>query len=98
MTTFTVTHSETNNHGMFVATTETHQQAGEMTYSRANEALIIIDHTMVEPAFSGQGVGNSLIVAAINYARTHSTKIIPLCPFAKSYFTKHPSEVQDILA
>ena len=37
------------------------KRLAEMTYSRVNGALIIIDHTEVDPAMTGQGVGRKLL-------------------------------------
>ena len=71
-------------------------QAGEMTYTWAGADKFIIDHTEVDDAFSGQGVGKQLVMAAVDFARTKHVKILPLCPFAKSVFDKEPS-IEDVL-
>ena len=62
----------------------------EMTYSRAGAKLIIIDHTGVPSELGGRGVGQALVLRAIEDARTEGFRIIPLCPFAKAQFDKHP--------
>jgi predicted GNAT family acetyltransferase len=64
--------------------------AGEMTYVWAGPGKIIIDHTEVNPDFSGKGVGKKLVLEAVKYARENNIKILPLCPFAKSVFDKNP--------
>ena len=69
----------------------------EMTYSRAGTSRIIIDHTLVPQALRGKGAGKVLVERAVNDARKDGIKIIPLCPFAKAQFEKHP-EWQDVLA
>ena len=68
----------------------------EMTYSKAGEALIIIDHAEVSDQLRGQGAGKSLLVALVNMARYRAIKIMPLCPFAKSVFNKDHS-LRDVL-
>ncbi|MBO6637047.1 MAG: N-acetyltransferase [Roseitalea sp.] len=68
----------------------------EMTFSRASDALIIIDHTEVPDAFRGTGTGIRLVEALIADARASGTKIIPLCPFAAAQFKRH-SEWADVL-
>jgi predicted GNAT family acetyltransferase len=75
---------------------ENNQRLAEMTYSRAGDNLIIIDHTDVSDALRGKGAGKELVTAAVNYAREHKIKILPLCPFAKSVFDKTP-EFSDVL-
>lgn len=68
----------------------------EMTFSKAGQHLIIIDHTDVPEGFRGQGVGLRLVARAVEDARATGRKIIPLCPFAKAQFGKHP-EWADVL-
>ena len=62
----------------------------EMTYSRASPTLIIIDHTEVPDALRGRGVGQALVARAVLDARLEGFRIIPLCPFAKAQFERHP--------
>ena len=68
----------------------------EMTFTKAGEKRIIIDHTEVSDALRGKGAGKQLISAAVNHARKNGLQIIPLCPFARSVFDK-VSEYQDVL-
>ena len=90
-----IIHKEFENKGAFIAQSEG-KKAGEMTYSKAGEKLIIIDHTEVDSAFSGQGVGKKMVLAAVDFARENQIKILPLCPFAKAAFDKD-SSIQDVL-
>lgn len=80
----------------FFKATEDGKEAGRMTYSWAGEDRFIIDHTEVNPEFSGRGVGQKMVEAALDFARKNSLKIIPLCPFAKAQFDRHP-EWHDVL-
>lgn len=68
----------------------------EMTYSRAGDGLIIIDHTEVPAVLRGRKVGERLVRQAIEDARRDGVEIIPLCPFAKAQIGRHP-EWQDVL-
>ena len=68
----------------------------EMTFSKAGEHLLIIDHTEVPDAFRGQGVGVLLVARAVEDARLSGKKIMPLCPFAAAQFRRHP-EWADVL-
>ena len=67
-----------------------------MTYSRAGESAMIIDHTEVPDALRGRSVGLSLVRRAVEDARAEGRSIIPLCPFAKAQFSRHP-EWQDVV-
>jgi predicted GNAT family acetyltransferase len=76
---------------------ENNERLAEMTYSKAGDHLIIIDHTEVSDALRGKGAGKQLVTAAVNYAREKKIKILPLCPFAKAVFDKTP-EFSDVLS
>ncbi|MEN1727949.1 MAG: GNAT family N-acetyltransferase [Pseudomonadota bacterium] len=69
----------------------------EMTYSRAGEHRIIIDHTGVPNALRGQGVGQALVQRGVEDARAEGRTILPLCPFAKAQIQRHP-EWHDVLS
>jgi len=69
----------------------------EMTYSRASAVLIIIDHTEVPDALRGRGVGQALVLRAVEDARREGFRMLPLCPFAKAQFERHP-EWRDVLS
>ncbi|MFP7572265.1 GNAT family N-acetyltransferase [Marivita sp. S2033] len=62
----------------------------EMTYLRAGETMIIIDHTEVPDAMRGRSVGQALVRRAVEDARAEGRSIVPLCPFAKAQFSRHP--------
>ena len=68
-----------------------------MSFSRAGEHMIIIDHTDVPEALRGRGIGDRLVGKAVGDAREQGFKIFPLCPFAASRFRKHP-EYLDVLS
>ena len=75
---------------------EQNERLAEMTYSKAGDKLIIIDHTDVSDKLRGKGAGKQLVMKAVEYARTAGIKILPLCPFARSVFDKTP-EISDVL-
>lgn len=68
-----------------------------MTYSRASPVLLIIDHTVVPDTLRGRGVGQALVLRAVEDARRENFRIIPLCPFAKAQFDRH-AEWRDVLS
>ncbi len=76
---------------------ENNERLAEMTYSKAGDKLIIIDHTEVSDVLRGKGAGKQLVQAAVEYARSNQLKILPLCPFAKAVFDKTP-EFTDVLS
>ncbi|MEY4929840.1 MAG: hypothetical protein RI909_564 [Bacteroidota bacterium] len=87
-------HIEHSSKGAFFIK-ENNERLAEMTYSKAGENLIIIDHTEVSDDLRGKGAGKQLIQAAVIYVREKQLKILPLCPFAKAVFDKTP-EFHDV--
>lgn len=70
--------------------------AAEITYSKAGDNKIIIDHTEVSEEFRGEDIGQTLVEHAVGYARENKITVIPLCPFAKSVIERDES-LQDVL-
>jgi predicted GNAT family acetyltransferase len=67
-----------------------------MHYIFSGSAKMIIDHTEVNAAYEGKGLGLQLVRTGVEYAREHNIKILPLCPFAKKIFDMTP-EFGDVL-
>lgn len=84
--------------GMFYVSNEEDDEVilAEMVYTMPSHDKMIIEHTDVSEELKGQNVGYQLVKTAVEYARTHNIKIIPLCPFANSVFRKKP-EFADVL-
>ncbi|MDB5272335.1 MAG: family acetyltransferase [Chitinophagaceae bacterium] len=91
----TIEHEDDGKHGLFKAV-EGSKEAGSLAYSWAGETKFTIDHTEVDAAFGGKGIGKQLVMEAVKMAREKKVKIIPICPFAKSLFDKM-KEIQDVL-
>ncbi|KQT65766.1 MULTISPECIES: GNAT family N-acetyltransferase [unclassified Aureimonas] len=81
--------SETPTKGVYTLT-EPGGAVAELAFSKAGASMIIIEHTEVPDAFRGQGAGRRLVTRAVEDARAAGKKIMPLCPFARAEFGKHP--------
>jgi len=68
----------------------------ELVYSKPSPDRMVIEHTEVDESLGGKGVGLQLVRTAVEYARTHQLKVVPLCPFAKSVFDRK-EEFRDVL-
>jgi predicted GNAT family acetyltransferase len=69
--------------------------AGSIAYAVKHGRLALI-HTEVKPEFEGKGVGGALVRFAIAEARRRGLRVIPTCPFVRSYVESHP-ETHDIV-
>ncbi|MFC6997998.1 GNAT family N-acetyltransferase [Rufibacter roseus] len=90
-----INHLNTDTNGHFEAI-ELKAQAGLLTYHWDTPQKMVIEHTEVNPAFSGRGVGRELVMAAVAYARAQQIKIVPLCPYARKLF-KQDETIRDVL-
>ncbi len=63
--------------------------AGFAQYVRRTGRVIFV-HTEIDPAFEGKGLGGALAKAALDDVRSHSFRVVPLCPFIAAYIERHP--------
>jgi uncharacterized protein len=61
-----------------------------LLYNRTDDALTLI-HTEVPTALRGRHLGDRLVEAALQSARSAGLRIIAVCPFARAYMRKHPA-------
>lgn len=90
-----IQHKESDTKGEFFIEKDGDRIA-EMTYSKAGEHKIIIDHTEVFDEGRGKGYGKKLVKHGVQFARDNDLKILPLCPFAKSIIMKY-DDMKDVL-
>jgi uncharacterized protein len=92
-----VIHHQTNGSKGSFFIGEADNKLGEMTYTMPSAEKMIIDHTEVNDELRGKNAGYQLVQSAVDFARAHHIKIIPLCPFAHAVFKKKP-ELGDVLS
>lgn len=90
-----IEHEEENGRGAFYIAREGVRLA-EMTYSRVDAQLVIVDHTEVDDALQGMGIARKLLDRTVGWARETGTKIIATCPYAKAQFARDAS-IRDVL-
>lgn len=71
--------------------------AGFIDYEETGTDAITVSHTEVDPAYGGQGIGKTILLEVIDYARKNDLKIIPTCSYAQRVFEKN-EELQDVLS
>ncbi|HJS21217.1 MAG TPA: GNAT family N-acetyltransferase [Steroidobacteraceae bacterium] len=70
---------------------------GELVYRRTATGALDLLHTGVDPRLRRRGIGESLVRAALGYARANRLQVIPTCPFVARWLEKHPGE-RDLVA
>lgn len=63
-------------------------RAGYAHY-RLIDGVAVFDHTVVDPAFEGRGLGSALVGYALAEARERGWRIRPVCPFVVAYLARH---------
>jgi hypothetical protein len=74
---------------------EDKKPVGTMKVHLENEDLVV-DGTVVDKEMRGQHIGKKLIEAMVHHARTNHYKVVPVCPYVKAQFEKHPDNYLDI--
>jgi hypothetical protein len=62
---------------------------------RGSDHLVLV-HTGVPHRLEGKGVGALLARTALEYAREHQMRVVPLCSFVQVYLKRHP-EYMDLV-
>jgi len=62
---------------------------GVAHYERQDDVLVLT-HTVVEPAAKGQGVGSALARTALDDARSAGERVLPQCEFMAAWIERHP--------
>jgi uncharacterized protein len=60
-----------------------------LQYHRNGKRLALI-HTEVPSELEGHGIGGRLVAAAVDRAARQGLTIVPLCPFARDWLSRHP--------
>src|SRR4029079_3177320 len=68
----------------------------ELAYTRVGPRLIDLQHTYVPQSARGHGVAEALAEAAFAYAREQGFRVVPSCPFVRSWL-RHHFEERDLL-
>lgn len=67
-----------------------------LEYRSNKEGKFFITHTEVPPALQGKGIASILVNHVFDYIRANNMRMIPVCPYVKSYLKKHP-EYMDLV-
>jgi hypothetical protein len=76
--------------GRYVATVEGVAGEAELVFTQRGPTLISADHTLAPESMRGTGAALALVQHMIADAREHGFKILPICPYVKAQYKKHP--------
>ena len=61
---------------------------GVIDYEKHGDTYVMT-HTGVPKEYGGQGVADRLAQVALNQVRDEGAKVVPACPFIKTYIQRH---------
>lgn len=92
---FSIQQTEEMGKGKFFVTLE-NEELAFLEYSNVKGKVLTLKHTDVSDKLRGKGAGKQLIESAVAFAREQNLKVIPMCPYAKTIFTKN-QHLRDVL-
>ena len=70
--------------------------AGWVDYTRAPES-VTLDHTEVDGAYEGQGVGSRLVKQTMAIVLAEGVEVVNDCPFIERYMRRHEGEYDAVV-
>ena len=83
--------------GRYVARIEGAPGEAELVFTTRGPGLVSADHTFAPDTMRGTGVAAALVERLIADARAQGFKIIPLCPYVRAQYARHP-QWRDVIA
>ncbi|MBK8199150.1 MAG: N-acetyltransferase [Acidobacteria bacterium] len=76
--------------GRYVARIAGIEAEGEIAYTHPKPGVLSANHTGVPDAMGGRGVAKALLDFMLDDARTNGFKIVPVCPYVRGQYARHP--------
>lgn len=71
------------------------EKVGKMDIS-VEDGKLRVYHTEVNAAYKGRGFAKLLLDQLVRYANVKQLRIIPLCPYVRAQFKRHPEDYADL--
>ena len=96
MAEITITKEDDGRHGRYVAKVFGIDDEAELTFTQRGPGLVSVDHTGAPDSMKGTGAAAALVDFLIADARSADFRIIPICPYVRARYEKHP-DWQDVM-
>ncbi|AXC50736.1 N-acetyltransferase [Paracoccus suum] len=90
MSEITFAKQDDGRHGRYTARIQGIDAEGELTFTHRGPGVISADHTGVPDEIGDRGVGKALLDHMLADARANGFRIIPVCPFIRAQYARHP--------
>lgn len=61
-----------------------------LRYARTGDRSLDFTSTFVPPEHRNRGIGERIVMHALDYARDRDLSVVPTCPFVKRVLDRHP--------
>jgi predicted GNAT family acetyltransferase len=82
--------------GRYVGRVDGVEGEAELVFTIRGPKLISADHTEAPESMRGTGAATALVEYMIAEARANGFKIVPICPYVRAQYKKHP-EWRDVM-
>jgi predicted GNAT family acetyltransferase len=72
------------------------ERRGYLSYTLPDRSTMQVDYVEVDPSLRGQKVGERLVAAAVEWARSDQRQIAPRCSYARAVL-RRTAAYQDVL-
>lgn len=96
MTEISITLTDDGRRGRYAARIAGIDGEAELTFTHRGPGLVSADHTGAPENMRGTGVAGALVDRLVADARRDGFRIIPLCPYVRARYEKHP-EWHDVM-
>jgi hypothetical protein len=76
--------------GRYIAAVEGREGEAFIAFTHREEGVISADHTIAPDSLKGTGAAFALVEHLVEDARAKGFKVIPICPYVRAQYRKHP--------
>ena len=75
------------------------EENGRLVFAnyRTHDGRYVLNHVEADPELRCTGAAARLMEAIVAHARANNLKLVPRCPYAVTWFARHP-EASDLIA
>lgn len=90
MSAITIRLDDRGRKGRYIATVEGREGEAYIAFTHRDEGVISADHTIAPDSLKGTGAAFALVEFLVADARAREFKVIPICPYVRAQYRKHP--------
>lgn len=76
--------------GRYIATVEGREGEAYIAFTHREAGVISADHTIAPDSLRGTGAAFALVEYLVADARARGFRVLPLCPYVRAQYTRHP--------